>query len=401
MHMTRLGAFIMAICGDGYTCSTKWREFDADPDVVIASFLIAAWFTFSIALFAYIFIGDALNNKDGSLNQRITNDLDEFIINTCKELQTIVIESVVPQCLIDLAKRRPQWLRRLTKKRLEPFCLALADQQLIISAAILLVGFSRHCEITEYHFLIVWHLAQSSSGAFLSVLLLAYPSLDTHFKKGWRFLWITAFYCCIMASSLVVYNSNIEVVFGNPIGCTWELVGQGQGFIDLSIIYIIFSFLVNLWSYGYSMTIFYPQVWEVPVLGDLLLLPFNLMDLLTLLYWYVKSFREQHSNGWMAPHLRLFEALTLLWFAICFTIHEIIWSLYFGLALIFAALTESTWRIQNLRDNAPMLGRVGNEDEWGFGQVLPMLLLAIALLAFLEIVISKMPVAHLFAHGGS
>lgn len=73
--------------------------------------------------------------------------------------------------------------------------------------------------------------------------------------------------------------------------------------------------------------------------------------------------------------------------AVCiFVITEVLYSEAFGLQLNWMIMLNSINYIFLLRNSAAGSGREGNEDEWGFGQAVPMFLLILPIATMAETV---------------
>lgn len=162
--------------------------------------------------------------------------------------------------------------------------------------------------------------------------------------------------------------------------CLWrQLPGD---FTGEETTYVVFGTLVDVWS-GYSIVFqLYPELHAVPPFRNIGQAVGNLMNQPTYLYRKVqRQVSRRYETVWL---WRLLEWPTWLLFVISFTLREISSSLYFGLARIFLYLYQTTWAVSSARNKAASNGRDGLEDSWGFGQVLPLLLLALSLFSFVE-----------------
>ena len=72
-------------------------------------------------------------------------------------------------------------------------------------------------------------------------------------------------------------------------------------------------------------------------------------------------------------------------FLLSFTLSEIIFSNIFDIFRIYASLIWVTYSLFSYKQAAASNGMTGNENDWTFGQLLPLLLLALPLFTILEI----------------
>lgn len=86
-----------------------------------------------------------------------------------------------------------------------------------------------------------------------------------------------------------------------------------------------------------------------------------------------------HVFWWVA------DKLTFILFLFWFTLFEILKSTVMDLYSILTTLFHATYTIADYRETAKYRGLKGDEDTWGFGQILPMLLLALPVFQILEI----------------
>ncbi|KAK6221927.1 hypothetical protein LQW54_001147 [Pestalotiopsis sp. IQ-011] len=162
--------------------------------------------------------------------------------------------------------------------------------------------------------------------------------------------------------------------------CLWrqlpeDLTGQETA-------YVVFGILMDVWS-GYSIVFhLYPELDAVTPFRHIEQVVGHLMNQPTYLYRKVqRQFSRPYETVWL---WKLIEWPTWLLFIVSFTLREISSSWYFELARIFLYLYQTTCAVSWARDNAAYNGRDGPEDSWGFGQIPPLLLLALPLFSFVE-----------------
>jgi hypothetical protein len=289
--------------------------------------------------------------------------------------------------------------RRITKAKMQEVCLMLADQQLVTGASILLVGYTKQCTMTQYHFYIAANLSLVSFATYQSVLLIVRDMLEENIRKGWRLAWIMAVFGCVLILNFILYNDNYLVPrqqeesmprnFGLPMECIWEKLPGS--FTQARLVYVIFGLLVDI-SSAYSITlILFPDLRKVKLFSYIEEAVGQLASQPTSLYRIVKDHNDRWhwflKAGWMWT---LLEWPTWALFVFTFTLREIFTSLYWDMVRIFLYLFSSTWSIKRARGSAVAQGRVGSqEDSWGFGQILPLLLLALPLFSLIESIFGK------------
>ncbi|KAF3015928.1 hypothetical protein E8E14_011560 [Neopestalotiopsis sp. 37M] len=244
----------------GNSCSTnqscEWNldpgavvSFEADPDVagigVIAAFFISAWLAFVIALFTY-------NLVDGVMDENTPG-----IATIDLKLRTWVLNRIEGT---GVDKTREYIRKRVTKEKMQEVCLMLSDQQLVTGAAILIVGYMKHCEITQYHFYIAANLTLVSFATYQSVLPIVRDVLQINIRRGWRMGWITILSGSVLTLNLIIYNDNFLVpqYYGLSMDCFWrQLPG---GFIPPIIPYVVVGIVVDLLSGYFIASCLYPEI---------------------------------------------------------------------------------------------------------------------------------------------
>lgn len=143
---------------------------------------------------------------------------------------------------------------------LERFVLALSDQQIITGLAICIIGYSKHCYMSTYHFFVIIASAWFSSTTHLSTLTLLQHYLFQHpGLKYTRLVGMFALYIMLFVGLLVLYTSRS---FQVPVQCRLKYISLSGNkrlsyltaillFFFLTITYI--SKFVKLCFSGYSV----------------------------------------------------------------------------------------------------------------------------------------------------
>ncbi|KAK3349692.1 hypothetical protein B0T25DRAFT_610595 [Lasiosphaeria hispida] len=263
--------------------------FQADPDVagigVIASFLVSAWLTFAVALYTYCSIRDAIEDDSPyatRLDYLIFDYIDAIrnrVLNKALKLCTFITLRPVARNVslpttqpydsifvrLDTLKGKFPWGERtlVTKQQMETVCLMFADQQLVTGASILIVGYVRHYEITQYHFYIVSILGLISFTTFQSVVLIIRGRIKQKLRRGWRCAWVTALFACALVTNFIIYNDNFlgDLHRGLSMHCVWMKLPEH--FRLDQIPYVVFGTLVDVWSYLNILSYLYPETNDV------------------------------------------------------------------------------------------------------------------------------------------
>lgn len=80
----------------------------------------------------------------------------------------------------------------------------LGDQQLVAGGAILVVCFSNHSGMTQYHFVIGASLAFASFATFQAIIMVVADVIRPNpVKKTWRFCWILFISIAVMLCNFI------------------------------------------------------------------------------------------------------------------------------------------------------------------------------------------------------
>lgn len=144
-----------------------------------------------------------------------------------------------------------------------------------------------------------------------------------------------------------------------------------------------------MWSLAAICLYLYPNLEQVRIIATLTHIPYTIMRLPTRFYLFLSKPRNNRSKG--AKILGFLRLGFTPVFLLVFLLRELLFSQFLELLRVFVYLIQLTVNINWARFNASSEGREGDEDTWGFGQVLPMLLLALPLFAFFESIVCKLP----------
>lgn len=340
---------------------------------VIASFFIAAWSSFLIALFTYLFV-DGVVEPGSPIATRLDNNILRWFQSAEAEFATTHFHVWLQQTW---RFSKPS----VTKKKMQDVCLMFADLQLVTGASILLTGYSKHCEITQYHFYVVSSLAAASFMAFQTLLLAVHERLQSNLSKGWRAIWVSAIFGCVLLINFVIYNDQFLIPhqWGRTMHCLWS--GLPGAFTPRLIPYVAFGTFVHVWTFYTILRYLYPGLKDTRPLVGISWVCHWVTQVPTRLYLAVLDKEEIAGSCHLS---RMGQWLTWSLFIVSFTLRELSSSLYVVLIRSFYVLYQATASVKWARDLASDNGREDGEDEWGFGQILPVLLLALLLLQLVE-----------------
>lgn len=263
---------------------------------------------------------------------------------------------------------------------MESLISTLSDQQLLVGISILIIGFVKHCTISVYHFTVVSKLAWFSANtnltslAVLQVHLIENPSL-----RNWRVcLMLTIFVFLLTVITMKGHRSWYDSS-NSPAQCLFdetlmEIGGEPAIWmaVELVVLILVYSIAIG-------------QLFKPDEVNDFLFAkPTSMMEVT------VVSIREKITNSRSKGDLTSYTTMILLlpvWlFVFCakttFTAAAALMSsVMISLLSDICWFAYGVWGILNHRV-IPRSAMKGNENEWGFGQLLQMLLLASTALTF-------------------
>jgi hypothetical protein len=324
---------------------------------VILAFLISAYITLGVVVVAYL--GGLV---DGSLLGRID-----------REVHHITPYSSDPSLLRETRKRR---------KRLHgcvrDVAVALSDQQIVTGIAIMSAGFVglRSQSISVYHYQTVLYLAWMSSSVHLSVVTLLSTYLREH--RGimiWRLCGMLTLFAMLVIGVVPTISNDWGILWWNsmlegrtgwaiPASCFWgKLWGDGVSpDAPLGFIILIMSYISKMGAIFDCTHKSYHNYIRDPLEQSLFA---------TLRAIAMRYDSRGRTRLWLwVFRLILGIALPLL------TILEVAASFAASIWLSVANLAYGTMQIViPRRQMLPLVVLGSNENAWGFGQLVPLILL--------------------------
>ncbi|KAF3015929.1 hypothetical protein E8E14_011588 [Neopestalotiopsis sp. 37M] len=208
-------------------------------------------------------------------------------------------------------------------------------------------------------------------------------------RRGWRITWIMAVFGCVLVLKFVLYNDDFLVSpqYGRPMKCLWQELPKS--YTGEKLAYVIFGVFVDVSSAYAILFILYPELKKQQPFKFIEETAGQLVRQPTALYKQVHKRADGSSHSNVRWLWQLLEWPTWYLCLVAFTLCEIFTSLYWDMLRIFLYLFTSSWLISQARNKAVDNGEKGQEDSWGFGQILPMLLLALPLLSFVEAFLNR------------
>ncbi|OTB04254.1 hypothetical protein M426DRAFT_11877 [Hypoxylon sp. CI-4A] len=364
------------------------EEFDADPDIagtgVILAFLISAWFSFLILTIEYF----SVYSKDSTNGfTRLDNVLKGYTQKLTRNF------------------KKP-W----KFKSIQPAVIMVSDQQLVTGTSILTVGYIQHCTMTQYHFYIVFLLGFVALEVYDLALLSVNQYVDKRPEmKLWRAVLMTVLFGMAIVNSFVVDHDEFlredgddYWYVGAPIQCIWDHF-IGSTYYERYRLDLGASLFVLLWGYLQDIHLLYPDFFKW--LGRFLRLS-PLPLLLKFREWTNRKRFEYNmeadkktrnftgtcrrvSFGFL---LSTFQCMFWLLFLPTFTIWELVRSYIINVGRIFSVLLWASLSISRIKGEVAKYDLIkGDEYKWGFGQILPLLLLILPAMQVYETYKGKDP----------
>lgn len=256
---------------------------------------------------------------------------------------------------------------------MERFVLGFSDQQLVTGLAILLVAFTRipstNGHISYYHFKLVTDLAWFASNTHQTTLLVLRKYLRAHLALSLpRAIGMLVMGCCLLSATFIVAGDD-KGVLSCPVECVLSDTKRSKfrGGALLS------SFLLLFWGYSVALIPLFEWSWSFWLLVEKSIsgvyrrlsprprLPFHLLSS------SAKLWRAIYISGGLYGQL-----VGVMLTPIACAVFNVF---YFGVGLFSLILDRS-------QGQALMKGQ--NEDQFDFGQLVPLLLMALPFLSAIE-----------------
>ena len=265
-----------------------------------------------------------------------------------------------------------------------------SDQQIITGIAILAAGYSKRCTISVYHYHVVVYLAWMSSSTHLVTLtvlrnfLRKAPSIRTWRIIGMSALFVMLFVALVPTGATSWFAIALGIIpiwpgpgpTGSaiiPAQCFWtEKYWAGwDSYAVLSYFLLLSNYISRAAALFASSEAFFTK-WLREKPGRLLE---KALD---------RSVRYAMVGAQRKFTLRRMPYIVLLaTFALALAVYDIYASFFASLIYLLLMLAYGSYQVFFPRRQIPT-EMVSSENSWGFGQLIPLLLLALPLLTVLE-----------------
>lgn len=261
--------------------------------------------------------------------------------------------------------------------------LCFSDQQMVTGFAMLTVGLVQINSITEYHFAIVQNLSILSFVVHDTTAVILQDEIVQHrMTRHWRGVVVVGSMLITIAIQLPSGHYYSVADYGLPVKCIWTSM-EGIYRPRTSRLWLMVMWM-DILSYSLAQTlcVYFPNAFGRLMDNTVVQATSDYMMDKLLAARDTYDFRAKRPRGSVVDRCLTGLAKGA---AVCiFVITEVLSSQAFGLQLRWMVMPNSIIYIFYLRNTASENGRQGDEDEWGFGQAVPMFLLILPIVTFAE-----------------
>jgi hypothetical protein len=327
----------------------------------ITAFTISVCLTFVLVVYGFYFVPD-------SYPEWMINEIDRTWLRTVNAL---------------IGRFRSPSKAQMSKKMFCDVVLIFSDQQLVLGLAMLVVGFTKTATISQYHFAVVSDLAGMAFVVHVaSIDIIAEDLRNRPEKKWWRAIGILLIAILVLVSRLPALNSYYLYTYGSPVQCIWSNM-PGNSTPTLMAQNIIYSAL-SLWGICTILNMLFPSLLQ--------------KRSFTWVNWLVLKLTLSPRRAYYASlrHLPGSSGLRKwLWTIAGRVLYGLAFFMFVGTEVLFCEAVDKTrdWALLlyyaihlfTIRANSSMEGKLEDENQWGFGQAVPVFLLTLPLLTLFEV----------------
>jgi hypothetical protein len=366
------------------------------------SFVIVAVLTYGIVLYTYYF-------KPGLYSPYSLNRLDELVLSTIRSCSCWLDDIFHGKGLGASAKHfQDNNIRKTTTRAvarrtsshsllaptsatdeaLFKVLLALSDQQLFTGMAILTLAYAQMESVVAYHAAIIESMATLAFVVYDSASTIMFSHLrkpENFFMMTWRAVLILAFMILLLVTQLPLGNKFWLESYGMPFKCFWrDFEGNYNYQDDPNLIDMVLNMAWMVMGISNTLLNYFPNAFRrlssvASVAVKALLLPRCLSSL------SLKKSQETNIKAVRVVYITC-RVISLFFAVLVFIVAEISASVAFSLqGSWFLIISSVSWSFF-ARSRASGKGRVDDENEWGFGQAVPVFLLGLPFFALAEAV---------------
>jgi hypothetical protein len=291
-------------------------------------------------------------------------------------------------------KPRPRVLKALVA------CVhAFSDQQLAVGLALLLTSYIQHCTITQYHFFVVYAASWISTTVHQCAAQVLRQQEKQVAPNTLRVGLILALWPLLAASLVVVWNERFLGVLGLSTQCIWDDSSRltVRAWLSMFVEQAILAWGTIDTLGSYSMKV-------ARVSNSLNVRVIRILSSPGKILFRIRQFRGQPAHrmtilipSWKDPKTQpnrpsklqrpaiLLEAFLWVVFVLATLLLLLLESNLVNLLRIIGIMMMQTVTIASVKNLAASTGEMeGSENEMGFGQIMPLLLLVLPILSIVQ-----------------
>lgn len=277
--------------------------------------------------------------------------------------------------------------------RYRQVCQLFSDQALIIGVSLMITSLATSNSISSYHFEIATQLAHCCWIVFVASEEIVAGISRSLWSRLWRCFWATILYASIFAKRLLWHNKAYLSIYARPIVCTWKAVGTSEnyGAGDIALLVLFMWFDATAWVR--SMVILWPEcaplrafVWWMDWLLSLPTMAYLELNRTDDTDMTPRQAIKDKEFAWTIKTLARCGLYILL--VLFITLKELWWSITAFSVEMFVYLAILTSSLFPFRSVAADLME-DDENDWGFGQLMAMMLLVLPFTGLAETLYCK------------
>ena len=327
---------------------------------------------------------------------------------------------ILPDSPISDRKLEPEERRKRERARrskgLERFLLALSDQQLVTGLAVLIAGYTNRCSRSLYHFDIIAALGWFSSTTHLSTLAVLRAYMVDHPQvRNWRAIAMLGVFSLLAISQIGTYSTQSNYL---PVQCAFEsFAPYGLGFLNIIELTIVLIFLALSYTDRIRRLYTFDPDWSImnyllEVLARRLIKNNDVRNLeCMVIASSAQSKAEQGLTYRRLQQRRRWWKFCRTWAKkrpglgrrvaeIAYLIQEMQKSFLSEILTLLFGVSYGIAQVITNRNDTPRAGITGDQNAMTFGQLVPLLLIALPVLAAGEVYSGEYRALGLFTRGG-
>lgn len=363
--------------------------------MLISSFIYAGT-TILLACCCYLFVSDVATTTHHTLVDRLIWQHARHLRNSIRNVAFLpLVQLMLPlsirRSLVKLYERR---IVHLSGAALQNICLVLADTQLITGASLLIVLRLKTNSVSRFDYCTVTSLASMALVSYQAIfVIVADKAKDTPlYMRLWRSLWLLVLFVGVGFTNTSIYSKVFSEETHEKAWCKPMATVSLKDITDFALSRTITANLIVengalLWGLCSILSILFPGLTNRRAAQAAIAWAHFL------LWWPARRKLQRR-----LPTGFLRDASNFCWLAlatVALSIREVLFSHALTLLRVIYMFASGLQDILGLRSYSISWCH-GFEGNWGFGQVLSLLLLALPVSSFLDELWSMSPLCNGF-----